>query len=108
MLACYRFRHYETIVDKIGIKEVVVGYDYTFGHKRQGNITILREMGVKLGFRVHVMEPVHIDRALVSSTSIRKHIQEGSLLDAKKILGRCFVNKTIWIPKQLANMWASA
>ncbi len=45
-------------------------------------------MGVKLGFRVHVMEPVHIDRALVSSTSIRKHIQEGSLLEAKRFLGR--------------------
>lgn len=96
---CIRFTHQfssisahdfvqDILVDKIGIKEVIVGYDYTFGHKRQGNITILREMGVKLGFLVHVMEPVHIDRALVSSTSIRKLIQEGNLLEAKKFLGR--------------------
>lgn len=78
----------DILVGKIGIKEVVVGYDYTFGHKRQGNITLLREMGDKLCFRVHVMEPVYIDRTLVSSTSIRKLIREGNLPEAKKILGR--------------------
>jgi riboflavin kinase/FMN adenylyltransferase len=32
------------LVDKIGITEIVVGYDYTFGHKRQGDITLLKEM----------------------------------------------------------------
>ncbi|MEE9610238.1 MAG: bifunctional riboflavin kinase/FAD synthetase [Desulfatiglandales bacterium] len=76
------------LVDKIGIKEIVVGYDYTFGYKRQGNITLLQELGDTLGFRVHVVEPIHIDHTLVSSTSIRKLVQEGNLSDAKKFLGR--------------------
>ncbi len=76
------------LVDKVGVKEIVVGYDYTFGRKRQGNVTLLREMGEKLGFRVYLMDPVHLDDAVVSSTSIRELVQEGNLSDAKKFLGR--------------------
>jgi riboflavin kinase/FMN adenylyltransferase len=78
----------DILVDKVGVKEIVVGYDYTFGRKRQGNVTLLREMGERLGFRVHLMDPVHLDDALVSSTSIRELVQEGNLSDAKKLLGR--------------------
>jgi len=78
----------DILVDKIGIKEVVVGHDYTFGYKRQGNITLLREMGLDLGFKVHVVEPIYIDNTLVSSTSIRNLVQEGNLYEAKKFLGR--------------------
>ena len=78
----------DILVDKLGIREIVVGYDYTFGYKRQGNISLLQEMGEKLGFRVRVVEAVYLQGALVSSTSIRKLIQEGNLSDAKKSLGR--------------------
>lgn len=78
----------DILVDKLGIREIVVGYDYTFGYKRQGNISLLQEMGDKLGFRVHVVDAVYLEGALVSSTSIRKLIQEGNLSDAKKSLGR--------------------
>ena len=78
----------DILVDKIGVKEIVVGYDYTFGHKRQGNITFLREMGEKLGFTVHEVKPIRLDDTLVSSTSIRNLVQEGNLPEAKKLLGR--------------------
>jgi riboflavin kinase/FMN adenylyltransferase len=76
------------LVDTIGIKELVVGYDYTFGRNREGNIPLLREMGEEIGFVVHLLEPIHIEDTLVSSTSIRKLIQEGKLSDAKRLLGR--------------------
>ncbi len=76
------------LVKKIGIRELVVGYDYTFGRKREGNIELLRRLGQEMGFKVHVMEPVHVDGTLVSSTSIRKLVQEGNLAEAKKLLGR--------------------
>ncbi len=76
------------LLEKIGIKEVVVGYDYTFGNQRKGNIDLLREMGAKLGFEVHVMGALRVDDTLVSSTSIRKSVQEGNLREAKKLLGR--------------------
>jgi riboflavin kinase/FMN adenylyltransferase len=76
------------LVDKIGIKELVVGYDYAFGYRRQGNIALLREMGNRLGFEVHVVEPVRLNHTLVSSTSIRELVQEGNLSEAKELLGR--------------------
>jgi len=78
----------DILVDMLGIKEIVVGYDYTFGYRRLGNIRLLQEMGDKLGFQVHVVDPVRLDDTLVSSTSIRKFVQEGKLSEAKKLLGR--------------------
>lgn len=76
------------LVDKIGVKEIVVGYDYSFGHNREGNITLLQDMGNHLGFLVHVVEQVRIDRKLVSSTSIRNMVGAGHVSRAKKLLGR--------------------
>jgi riboflavin kinase/FMN adenylyltransferase len=78
----------DILVDRLGIKEIVVGYDYTFGFKRQGNIRLLLEMGERLGFKVHVVDPIRLDNALVSSTSIRELVQDGNLSEAKKLLGR--------------------
>lgn len=76
------------LLDRIGIREIVVGYDYTFGYERRGDIRLLREMGAKLGFTVHVVPPVYIDDRLVSSTSVRKLVQEGRLSEAETFLGR--------------------
>lgn len=78
----------DILLKKIGIKELVVGYDYTFGHERRGDIFLLGEMGEKLGFKIHIIEPVYIDRRLVSSTSIRKLVREGDFSLAEAFLGR--------------------
>jgi riboflavin kinase/FMN adenylyltransferase len=78
----------DILMDKLGIQEIVVGYDYTFGHDRQGDVTLLRKMGAWLGFKVHLVDPVYLDDAVVSSTSIRNYVQEGNFPEAKKFLGR--------------------
>jgi riboflavin kinase/FMN adenylyltransferase len=78
----------DILMDRLGVKEIVVGYDYMFGNMRQGGVSLLREMGDKFGFRVHVIDPIHLDDAVVSSTSIREFVQQGNLVDAKKLLGR--------------------
>ncbi len=78
----------EILVQKIGVKELVVGYDYTFGHNRTGNIDLLRRMGKDLGFKVHVVQPVLMGKRVVSSTSIRELVRAGELAEAKKLLGR--------------------
>jgi riboflavin kinase/FMN adenylyltransferase len=78
----------DILVAKIGIRELVVGYDYSFGRGREGNIDLLRELGDELGFVVHVVNPVKVADTLVSSTSIRNLIQDGKLAEAKKLLGR--------------------
>jgi len=80
----------DILLGKIGIREVVVGYDYSFGHARKGDISLLREMGENLGFKVHVVEPIYINNKLVSSTSIRKLIRDGNLPDARAFLGRYY------------------
>ena len=76
------------LVERIGIKELVVGYDYTFGRGREGNIELLKDMGSSFDFKVHIVEQIRIDDMLVSSTSIRNFVQEGNLAEAKKLLGR--------------------
>jgi riboflavin kinase/FMN adenylyltransferase len=76
------------LVDKIGIKEIVVGYDYTFGHLRKGSIELLQRMGSEMGFRLHVLGPVKIEGSLVSSTAIRNLVKEGNLSEVKRLLGR--------------------
>jgi len=78
----------ELLVKKIGVKEIVVGYDYSFGAGREGNIDLLKNLGDDHGFRVHVVEPIHLNDTLVSSTSIRNLVKEGNLSEAKRLLGR--------------------
>jgi len=78
----------DVLVDKLEIKEIVVGYDYAFGRNREGNIKVLREMGHLLNFNVQQIDPVYVGKVLVSSTSIRNLIMEGNISGAKKLLGR--------------------
>ena len=76
------------LVDRLGIREIVVGYDYAFGHNREGNIEILKEMGQKFNFIVHQIGPVFAGETLVSSTSIRNLIMEGKVSEVNQLLGR--------------------
>ncbi len=78
----------DILVDKIGIKEIVVGHDYAFGRNREGNIDLLKEMGQEFGFKVHQVGPVYLGKSLVSSTSIRNLIMEGNVSEARGLLGR--------------------
>ena len=76
------------LVERLGAKEIVVGYDYAFGHNRKGNIEILKEMGRKFDFTVHQIGPVFVGETLVSSTSIRSLIMEGKVSEVNQLLGR--------------------
>jgi riboflavin kinase/FMN adenylyltransferase len=80
----------EILVKKIGIKGIIVGYDYAFGHNREGNIQLLREMGKEFNFEVHEVAPVYAGETLVSSTSIRNLIIEGNVSEANRLLGRSY------------------
>jgi riboflavin kinase/FMN adenylyltransferase len=78
----------DILVDKIRIKEIIVGYDYAFGHNREGDIQLLRDMGKEFDFTVTEVEPVYAGNTLVSSTSIRNLILEGKISEANRLLGR--------------------
>ena len=78
----------QVLCNTIGVKELVVGYDYAFGRGRQGNIDFLKEQGGLKGFPVTVVEPYYVDGMLVSSSKIRELVSEGRMMDVKKLLGR--------------------
>jgi riboflavin kinase / FMN adenylyltransferase len=80
----------DILVKKIGMKAIVVGNDYTFGKAREGNIDFLKKCGNKAGFEVIVEDWKHIDgqSERISSTIIRKFINEGKMEEAEKMLGR--------------------
>jgi riboflavin kinase/FMN adenylyltransferase len=83
----------DIIVNRIGTKAIVVGRDYTFGKKREGNITMLNELASVLGFEVIIPNWIKIADALpdrISSTGIRKFVMAGKLAEARKILGRFY------------------
>lgn len=77
------------IVGSLAARAVVVGDDFHFGFRRQGNVDLLRSIGAVEGFVVH---PIHLIGSTLgvaySSTEIRKAIVDGRTADAERMLGR--------------------
>jgi riboflavin kinase/FMN adenylyltransferase len=80
----------DILIDTIGVRELVVGYDYAFGRGRTGNIEFLKARGAEKGFPVTVVEAHHENGMLVSSTKIRELVAEGKMRDVRKLLGRYY------------------
>lgn len=85
----------ERLVANLGISGVVTGDDFTFGHKRGGNIGVLRDLGAKHGFTVDTVGPVRAatqseSATPVSSSRIRDLLVEGRPADAARLLTRPF------------------
>ena len=78
----------EILVGRLGVEELVIGYDHGFGRDREGDSDTLERMGAELGFTVDVVSPVHADGGAVSSSRIRSLLREGSMGPARACLGR--------------------
>jgi riboflavin kinase/FMN adenylyltransferase len=81
----------DLLVQKLGIKAIVVGEDYSFGKHREGNIDLLKSYATDYGFEVIVAGWIKSARALaarISSTKIRELITDGRMEQAEKMLGR--------------------
>jgi riboflavin kinase/FMN adenylyltransferase len=72
------------------IHSVCVGADFVFGHKRSGNVTLLKKLGSEIGFQVHGLAAVSLDGQVVSSTRIRETIRAGDFDAASQMLGRTY------------------
>jgi riboflavin kinase/FMN adenylyltransferase len=70
--------------------EVYVGYDFHFGHDREGSMRMLTERGPHLGFSVTVVPEVQIEGRDVNSTRIRELLAGGDVEEAALLLGRPF------------------
>jgi len=86
-MTAHDFVH-EIIHKKIGARAVVVGPDYRFGYKREGDIPSLTQMGHRLDFEVHVIADLAVNGREVSSSTIREYVMAGDFKKARKMLGR--------------------
>jgi riboflavin kinase / FMN adenylyltransferase len=72
------------------IHSVCVGADFVFGHKRSGDVMLLKKLGAELNFSVHGLSAVSLDGEIVSSTWIRETIRAGDFDAASQMLGRTY------------------
>lgn len=78
------------LVDAIGTKKIIIGYDHCFGKDRLGNIQTLTENAEAFGYEVEEIPEQDINDVAVSSTKIRKALLDGDVALANKYLGYAF------------------
>ncbi len=78
------------LVDKIGTRKLVIGYDHRFGKNREGSFEELRRNGPAYGFDVEEIPRQDIDHIAVSSSKIRKALYEGDVTAARHLIGRSY------------------
>lgn len=83
------------LVDKLGIKWLIVGHNFSFGKRKKGNTNLLRQKARKYGFGFSVVRHAIIKGNIVSSSKIRSLIQKGNVDEASEMLGRYYHVKGI-------------
>lgn len=76
------------LVDRVRVRELVIGHDHGFGRSRSGDVDTLRRTGRRWGFDVDVVGEVTVGGGPVSSTRVRRAVAEGRVRDAARGLGR--------------------
>ncbi len=76
------------LVDQLGTKFLVIGYDHRFGRNREGNFDYLQQHANSFGFQVEEIPRQDIDDIGVSSTKVRKALNSGDVASARLYLGR--------------------
>ena len=72
----------------LGLKHLLIGYDFALGKGREGNATRLTEIGRELGYSVEVVSALSNAKGVISSTEIRKLVSVGNVSEASRLLGR--------------------
>lgn len=80
----------EVLVGALGLRYLIIGYDYSFGKNREGNADFLREQGQRFGFEVEELAPIKTAGEVYSSTRIRELLLAGEVEAAATLLGRHF------------------
>ncbi len=76
------------LVDTIGTKTLVIGYDHRFGRNREGSFEYLKEHASNFGFVVEEISRHDIDNIGISSSKIRKALLDGEVQIASHFLGK--------------------
>ncbi len=92
----------EILCSQLKTRKLVIGYDHRFGKGRTGDIRVLRQAAKENGFEVEEISARDIDSIAISSTKIRKALEEGKLDLAAEFLGHpYFLNAQVIQGKQL-------
>ena len=86
----YRSFVRDTLIERLGMGHLVVGYDFHLGSGRTGSQELLRKEGAENGFGVTVVPPVVLGGRVVSSTKIRSALLERRVRVAARFLGRAY------------------
>lgn len=78
------------LVNQLGVRAVVVGYDYAFGQGRNAGISELKKMGTKFGFQVLVVPAVKQGGVIAKSGRIREFLGAGNFAAARQMLGHSY------------------
>lgn len=79
------------LVNNFNLGGVVVGFNYRFGHKNQGDVNLLKKLSVKYNFIVKIMDPLEAKEELISSSRIRALIENGNITEANQVLYKPFM-----------------
>ena len=80
----------KVLLEKLGLRRLVVGYDFRFGRDRQGDASYLETLGERVGFGVDIVPPVGYMGHPVSSTRVRTALLRGDVEAASEMLGRLY------------------
>ena len=80
----------EFLVQILKTKFFVVGENFSFGHQKQGDISLLKDLGAAFDFEVHGIPEIFLDGIRVSSSQIREFILKGRMEEAYRFLGHPF------------------
>jgi riboflavin kinase/FMN adenylyltransferase len=78
----------DVVVERLHAKEVYLGRGFAFGHNREGNIELLRNISDRLGFFADEVPEVRLRGCRIGSTRIRELLQQGRVNLARRMLGR--------------------
>jgi riboflavin kinase / FMN adenylyltransferase len=92
----------QILVEKIGTKKLVIGYDHRFGRNREGSFEFLQKNCSEYGFEVEEIPREDIEHTAISSSRIRKALVTGHIHEANELLGRAYsLSGTVVKGKQL-------
>lgn len=80
----------QILVERIGTRKLVIGYDHKFGKNREGSFDQLKINGPKFGFDVEEIPKQELEQIGISSTKIREALERGDVKSAHLLLGRPF------------------
>lgn len=80
----------DILIDKLRIRNIVVGFNFRFGHKAQGDIHYLQELSSKYNYGVEVINAVKQEGLVISSSMIRELISEGRMIEANRLLTEAY------------------